>query len=517
MKAGIEKGKAEKEDFKKRLLSARRRDKELQKLLKERNSFINLVPVAIMAVENEKIVEINKMVEDELGYSSEEMVGRLLIDFVDPDSRETMQAIHGGKKVSPDSAPNQYEVDLIAKDGSILRFDLRVHRVRRAGRPLLLARLENIHENRRKEKARIEAGKADALMTLAAGVAASLGSPLATVVEGVRSLRREIAAGGSPPEEGIEKIEDAASRMTKLHQALEQYCSTAQDESRVSLCDLREIVKDVIATLGPQKGTGIRIKTYLRAVAPVEAEPKEIQEMLRHLITNGIEAMPEGGDLYLSTEENAGNAYVYIQDSGVGIPDDLQNRIFDPFFTTKGGSRSGLGLSVSQRILRRHGGAVEITSRKEHGTTISIRMPVAEPKSKGEKRRVPRRRIQNARILVIEDDHMIRELLSHLLRSKGFKVLTAGSSGEGLNRLRKKAVDLVIVGSQTSAFEGPALAREIKRAHQEVPVALIIGHGAPEERQTLDADLIMTKPLDMSQVLSDVSRVLVSKHQAGPK
>jgi two-component system NtrC family sensor kinase len=278
-----------------------------------------------------------------------------------------------------------------------------------------LTRLENIHERNKKEKERIEAGKADALVTMAAGVVASLRSPLAVVL-GSAPSKRQIASEASSGE-GLEKIEDG-SQMTRLSQALDQYSSSDQDKSKVALCDLREIVKDVIAAMERQKETGIRVKTYLRPVSPVEADPKEIQEMLAHLITNGIEAMPEGGDLYLSTEENAGYAHIFIQDSGAVISDDLQTRIFDPFFTTKGSDRSGLGLSLSRGIIRRYQGSLEVTSRKGHGTIVSIRMPLARKKSKDDGR-VLKRKIKNAQILVIEDDHMIRELLSHLLKSKG--------------------------------------------------------------------------------------------------
>jgi PAS domain S-box-containing protein len=504
----IEKRKAEKEAFKKKLSSARSEEKELRKLLRERNSFINLLPVAIIALEDDKIVEINKMVERELGYPSEEMLGCSFTDFVDPDSREAVEVIHR-KKISDQSAPDQYETDLVTKEGSVLLFDVRVQKVRHAGRTLLLTRLESIHERKKEEKKRIESGKVDALMTLAAAVVASFRSPLAALVGSARSMRMKIASGVLPPEGSIERIEDAASQMTRFNEALDQYCRSAQDSAKVTPCDLREILKDVIATTERQKGTGVKFKTYLRPVSLVEADPKEMQEALVHLITNGIEAMPEGGDLYLSTEENAGHAYVFIQDSGAGIPEELQGRILDPFFTTKGNHRIGLGLSIAQAIIRRHKGTLEITSRKGHGTIASVRMPLAAQKRKDDGR-VLKRKIKNARILVIEDDHMIRELLSHLLKTKGFKVLTAVSSAEGLQQLRRKAVDMVIIGSQTPDLESPVLAREIKRSHEKLPVALIVGHEAPEGGRSLGADLILTKPLDMNQVVSEVSRVLIS-------
>ena len=512
IKERIEKRKAEKKAINKKLSSARNEEKELLKLLRERNVFINLLPVAIIAVEDDKIVEINRLVERELGYPPGEMLGCSFTDFVDPRSREAVEVIHR-KKISGQSAPNQYEADLVTKEGSVLPFDVRVQKVRHGGRSLLLTSLESLHERRKEEKQRIESGKVDALTTLAAAVVASFRSPLAVLVGSARSIRMKIASGDLPPEGSIERIEDAASQMTKLKEALDQYCRSAPDDATVTPCDLREILKHVIATMERQKGTGFKFKTYLRPVSPVEADPKEMEEALVHLITNGIEAMPEGGDLYLSTEENAGHAYVFIQDSGVGIPEELQSRIFDPFFTTKGNHRSGLGLSLAHANLRRQKGALEISSRKGHGTIASVRMPLAAPKRK-DNGRVLKRKIKNARILVIEDDHMIRELLSQLLKTKGFKVLTAVSSAEGLQQLKRKAVDMVIVGTQTPDLDGPVLAREIKRSHEKLPVALIVGREPPEEGRSLGADLIMTKPLDMDQVVSDVSMVLINKHRA---
>jgi len=509
IKERIEKRKAEKEAFEKRLSSARKKEKELQRLLRERNSFINLVPVAILALHDGKIVEINKMVEGELGYSHEEMVGRPFIDFVDPDSREAVDLVHGAE-IAHESASRQYETDLVAKDGSVSRFDVRIQKVRHGGRTLLLSRLESIHERTKEEDARIQAGKADALQTMTAGVVASLRSPLAVVVGGARSLRRQFPPEGSPLGESIKRIADAAYEITRLSQALDQYSSPDQDKSKVTLCDLREIVKNVIATMEPQKETGIQFKTYLHPVSLVEADPKEMEEVFVHLITNGIEAMPEGGDLYLSTEENAGHAHVFIQDSGAGIPRDLQTRMFDPFFTTKGIPHSGLGLSLSQGIVRKYKGTLEITSRKGPGTIVSVRMPLARKRGKDDGR-VLKRKIKNAQILVIEDDHMIRELLSQFLKSKGFKVIRAVSSAEGLQQLKRKAVDMVIIGSQSPDVDVPFLAREIKRSHEKVPVALIVGHEEAEARQASGADLIMTKPLDMSHVVSEVSRVLISR------
>ena len=89
---------------------------------------------------------------------------------------------------------------------------------------------------------------------------------------------------------------------------------------------------------------------------PVKGDPEELKDVVKRLIRNGLEAMPHGGDLYISAEENAGFAHVYIQDSGASIPEPILHRIMDPFFTTKGKDADGLGLCIARAVLKRHQG-----------------------------------------------------------------------------------------------------------------------------------------------------------------
>ena len=154
--------------------------------------------------------------------------------------------------------------------------------------------------------------------------------------------------------------------------------------------------------------------------------------MLSYLVRNAIEAMPEGGHLYLSTEESAGYAHIYIQDSGVGIPARIRGRILDPFFTTKGSENPGLGLNLSRAIIQRHHGEMEISSKKNEGTMVTVRLPLAKREGQKKERSPRRKAIKNARILIIEEDPMIGELLLQTLESKGCRVTIAMSVAEGL-------------------------------------------------------------------------------------
>jgi PAS domain S-box-containing protein len=511
----LEKLKAENEAVREKLASARKGHKELQRLMKERKSFFNDLPVPIVVVQDERVVNTNPMALKLLGYTMEEVIDHRFIDFVDPDSREKVLQIHRDR-CSGKWAPDQYETDLVTKDGAVIHVDLRVAKVRYGRRSAFVGTLESIEEREKKERKLVESEKSESLMTMAVGVSASLRQPLQLISKKLTALRKK----GDPRSESImetlDGIQDAVSQMAMVNRALEGFCGTRLDKSEMTPCDLRIIVNDVITATQPKlkekekEGAKIDLKTYLRSVSLVEANPTEIQETILHIMNNAMDAMPDGGDLYVSTEENAGYANIFIQDSGVGIPEHLQTRIFDPFFTTKGHERIGLGLSVSQGIVRKHLGTLEITSRKGQGTIASIRIPVAgygENPRKG----ATRRKIKDAHILIIEDDHMIRELLCQLLKSKGYKAIPAANGVEGLHHLRKKPVDIVVIGTQTPDMESHTLAREIKKGNDKLPVVLIARHEDADGVKRPYADLIITKPLDMKQVLDKIANLLTSR------
>jgi len=232
------------------------------------------------------------------------------------------------------------------------------------------------------------------------------------------------------------------------------------------------------------------------------------------LVANALDAMPGGGSIYLSTEENAGYAHIFIQDSGTGIPPQIRERVGDPFFTTKGPEKPGLGLSLCQAIIRRHHGEMEIGSKENEGTMVTVRLPLAKRERQHEKRSPRRKSIKNARILIIEEDPMIGQLLLRTLESKGCEVSVAASAGEGLLEAGKKVFDLVIVGSAVSEVKGDALVRRLKESKKSHTVALIAdydtGEDKPDVRKPL-ADLLISKPIDMGRAIEKITE-LISRH-----
>jgi CheY-like chemotaxis protein len=228
------------------------------------------------------------------------------------------------------------------------------------------------------------------------------------------------------------------------------------------------------------------------------------------LILNAVEAMPRGGDLYVTIEENAGYAHIYVQDNGVGISEAIKDRILDPFFTTKGKDRLGLGLSLSYAIVERYKGEMEFTSEKGQGTTFTVSFPTARV-DQTSKSRFSKKRAKHARILIIEAEEILSRILLEVFSSKGHSVVVVSSLRQGLNILKKKKFDLILVDSGIVEMKRDVVIKKIRKMNGDQPMALITDRATeeppkPEERSGFE--LTITKPLDMNRVLSDVENVL---------
>src|SRR5207302_5625398 len=139
------------------------------------------------------------------------------------------------------------------------------------------------------------------------------------------------------------------------------------------------------------------------------------------MITNAVHAMPHGGALRLSTRRDGDSAILSVSDTGTGMSAQVRQRLFEPFYTTKGERGSGLGLFVSYGLVTQHGGEIEVVSAPGAGTTLHLRFPAVapEPKRDIEEAALP---FGGARVLVVDDDPVVRDVVGSMLRSAAFVV-----------------------------------------------------------------------------------------------
>jgi CheY-like chemotaxis protein len=352
-------------------------------------------------------------------------------------------------------------------------------------------------------------------MTMVSGLSSKLSRDVSVVTEDIREIKEMVDPEHTALTKRLNHMESASNDVLYTMEKLKNLSETVP--TGADLVDLRKAVKAAISVIKPimkefleTRRQVINLKTYLRTVPPVQGDSIEIQGLMASLILNAVEAMPRGGDLYVTTEENAGFAHIYVQDSGVGIPDAIKDRLMDPFFTTKGKERLGLGLSLSYAIVKRHKGEMEFTSGKGQGTAFTVRLPIVRV-DQTSKSRVVKKKVKNAHILIIESEEILNKILLQVFLSKRYRVVAAESVQEGLQILKKKRFDLILLDAGTVEMQRDVVIKKIREMNEDQPMVLIIDQGDKEpsqpEKQS-EFELIVTKPLDMNRVMSDIEDIL---------
>jgi signal transduction histidine kinase/ActR/RegA family two-component response regulator len=381
-------------------------------------------------------------------------------------------------------------------------------------------RLRREQEEMREQFTQLE--KMSALGELASGVAHDFNNTLAGVLGRAQLMMRT-----TDPEKirkGLQIIvktaEDGARTVKRIQDFARQRRS--QDFAPVATDQLLLDVKEM--TRPRWKDSAEAHDAYVRVVLSIESnsfvmgDESELREVLVNMIFNAVDAMPRGGTLTLASRDEGDHVLVSVSDTGCGMSQEVRSRIFDPFFTTKGKAGMGLGLAVSYGIVRRHEGAVEVQSEVNGGTTFTIRLPVARGVRKPDAveeaaadaftpAEIAGRR---ARVLVVDDEQHVRDLLADILESEGCEAVTCASGNEAVAILEAGDLDAVFTDIGMPGMSGWELARIVREHDAEIPVAVITGWGesvGSEQQQAARVDWVVSKPFSMKRIVEIVREV----------
>jgi CheY-like chemotaxis protein len=282
--------------------------------------------------------------------------------------------------------------------------------------------------------------------------------------------------------------------------------------------DLNAVVKDAVEMARPKwkeeceaSGKPIDIQLDLGDVPQTSGNVYELTQVVSNLIFNAVEAMPEGGLLSFRTSCDEDCVVLEVQDTGSGMDEETQEHLFEPFFTTKE-TGQGLGTSILYGIVTRHGGEIAVDSTVGEGTTFRVRLPRlagAQGISASEDR--ARASARTARVLLVDDDDLVRETYEEALRMGGHEAVGQTSGAEALERCRNESFDVVITDLSMSGMSGLELASELKKLDPSQPVVLFSGWAINQQEERIRAagvDHILVKPCLVEDLLDAVQRVL---------
>lgn len=374
--------------------------------------------------------------------------------------------------------------------------------------------------------------KLSALGELASGVAHDFNNTLAGILGRAQLLQRT-----NDPEKlkrGLDIIIKTAEDGAKTVKRIQDFARQRRDHNfeLVSidqvLLDASEITRPRWKNCAEASNIHITLKLHIGSNAMVMGDDSELREVLVNMVFNAVDAMPEGGTLSLTSRADGESVIVEVVDTGVGMYPEVRSKIFDPFFTTKGKAGLGLGLAVSFGIIRRHGGNIDVESRYGKGTVFRITLPLSKIAEKSvtpmaiaavleeaapavavteaEKRSV-------TRLLVVDDEDFVRDLLGEILEGEHCEVHLAESGSEALTLFREHEFDGVFTDVGMPGMSGWELAREIRLINKKVPIAVITGWGeavGSHEKKAAGVDWVVAKPFTadrIAELVRDISRL----------
>jgi len=317
----------------------------------------------------------------------------------------------------------------------------------------------------------------------------------------------------------LEMLRTSAKDAANVVSRLREFYRPAGTDEEFPVVDLAKIVRQAVSLTEPKwrsqsqaKGLTVEVTTETKGSPFVAGEESALREILTNLIFNAVDAMPNGGHVWLETSIEGEDAVIRVRDTGTGMSESVRQRCLEPFFSTKGELGTGLGLSMVYGIVERHRGKLEIESTPGKGTTFVIRLPLADSESVPVPAMAPAAKLKSIlNVLIVDDEPPVLEVLSRYLRCDGHAVATAESGREALEKFRHNSFDLVVLDRAMPDMSGDQTARFIKQSNQDTPVIMLTGFGNLVEvtgAHPQDVDVVLSKPVSLDVLRQTIGKLL---------
>ncbi|MCP4624333.1 MAG: PAS domain S-box protein [bacterium] len=468
-----------------------------------------------------------------LGYSRSQLIGMNTRQYTTPETAAKIDRI--SEQLKQSGIPeNVTSYDIVRPNGDEVLLELSFSLLKDADKGPIgfkgvvrdVSERKKTEEETQKLEAQLQQmQKLESIGTLAGGIAHDFNNILMGI-QGNASLMLLKVDSEHPNYEKIKNIETYVQNGTALTKQLLGFAR--RGKYLVKATDLNEII-DKSSSLFARTKKEIHVKTNpCDSIWTVEVDRGQIEQVLLNLYVNAWQAMLDGGDLYLGTEnvildhnyvkhykvEPGRYVKISITDTGVGIDKDTQERIFEPFFTTKEmGRGTGLGLASVYGIIKSHRGYINVYSELDQGTTFTIYLPASGKSTVEDAEVTVDIIIGSGTILLIDDEKMILEVGRELLEELGYTVIPAMSGQEAIEIFQKEqdTIDMIIMDMIMPGMSGSETFDRLKDINQDVKILLSSGYSVDGQASKIlrrGCDGFIQKPFNMNQLAEKIHKIM---------
>jgi PAS domain S-box-containing protein len=518
-------------------IQLRRYSKDLENLFSESESMYQIVVdnanESIFVLQEDMLKFPNPATVDLFGYAKEEIARvpftRLVYDEDAPVWFGQQQRLLGSRKTVAGST-----FRIVKASGEVAWVDMNAVTIEWIDRPAFLMFLRDVTEKKTMEGELVHAQKMEAVGTLAGGMAHDFNN-LLTGILGYASLMLLNKDKRDPDHERLRSIEQLVQSGSNLTRQLLGFARGGKTE--VKPTDLNNLAKSSLEMFGRTRREISVHGKYQKDLHTVDVDRGQIEQVLLNLYVNAWQAMPEGGDLYLSTQnveleesyttqhliEPGDYARISVTDTGTGMDQTTQQRIFEPFFTTKEAGRgTGLGLATAYSIVKNHGGVINVYSELGKGTTFNIYFPASRNAVSAEQAASREIVKSTGTVLLIDDQETILAVGKDMLSALGYAVYTAqgGEEGLALYEEKKGEIEIVVLDMIMPGLNGGETYDRLKAANPCVKVILSSGYSLNDQASRIIArgcDGFIQKPFHITELSLRIREVLSGKQDAPGK
>ncbi len=377
-----------------------------------------------------------------------------------------------------------------------------------------------------------------ALGQMASGIAHDINNALSPIVAFSELILKKAESLDDNSRKNLKHIRTSAEDIAHIVTRMSEFYRRREDNEQLRSVNLNQLAQQVVELTSPRwrdipLGQGIVIqvdKDFADNLPGLYANESDVREALTNVLLNAVDAMPKGGMITIATrciplqtnnatDKAMGHIVLEVRDTGIGMDEKTKQRCLEPFFSTKrsrGGA--GLGLAMVYGMMERHDGSIQIESELGKGTTIQLIFPVRAPANGKADQIVTPQETPPMRVLCIDDEPLLRELMKELLEYSKHVVETADSGENGLKRFESarsegKPFDLVITDLGMPHLDGRQVAERIKTQSPSTPVVLLTGWGAmlDDKGQGSHIDAVVSKPPRLTELNETLARVAAAK------